>query len=65
MKDCVPWEGPHSVAVEVLEEEGAAEAKNYELTATPIPLHRLGRGGREVRSEAKPRKNGGVGGRCL
>lgn len=33
-----------------LREEGAAETKGYELTVTPIPLHRLGEGGRRVRS---------------
>ena len=30
-----------------------------------FPVRRLGGGGREIRSEAEPRKKGRVGGRCL
>lgn len=38
MKDCVVWEEPHTGAEEQHEEARAAEAKCYELTATPIPI---------------------------
>lgn len=36
LKDCMLWQGPHAVAGEECEEEGEAEVKCYELTATPI-----------------------------
>ncbi|KAK4810860.1 LOW QUALITY PROTEIN: hypothetical protein QYF61_008832 [Mycteria americana] len=65
VKDCILWEGPHAGAGEECEEEGAAEAKHYELTTTPIPLCHSGGGGRRIRSEAEPRKKRGVGRKCL
>lgn len=37
VKDCIPWEGPHSAAGEEHEEGGAAETNVYELPATPVP----------------------------
>ncbi|KAJ7403523.1 hypothetical protein WISP_150477 [Willisornis vidua] len=37
MEDCFLWMEPHTVAGEEREEEGAAEAKCDEVTATPIP----------------------------
>lgn len=48
---------------EVNEEEGAAETTCDKLLATPIlhPLAPLMGEGREIRSEVKPRKKGGVG----
>ncbi|KAK4806933.1 hypothetical protein QYF61_027300 [Mycteria americana] len=49
VKDCLLWEGPHTGAGEEREEEGAADMKCYELTATPpflIPLCHSG--GEEV-----------------
>lgn len=50
-----------------LEEEGAREAKGDELTTAPIPHPPvpLSRGGRDVRSEAEPREERGVGQRCF
>jgi len=50
MEDCLLWEGPQTGAGEECEEEGAAEMC-HELTASPIPvpLWRLGEGGRENR----------------
>ena len=51
MKDCIP----HAGAGEDCEEEGVAETKHYELSATSIPktLHclQVGGGGRRVRNE--------------
>jgi len=40
MKDCIPWEGPHTEAEEQHEAQGAAETMSDELTTVPIPLCR-------------------------
>jgi len=49
------------------EEEGAAETTCDELTVTSTPCPPVPLGGRRQknRSEVKPRKKGGVGGRCF
>ena len=49
------------------EEEGAADTTCDELTQTliPRPPAPLGGGGRKFGSKVKPRKKGGVGGRCF
>ncbi|KAK4806968.1 hypothetical protein QYF61_027335 [Mycteria americana] len=46
VKDCLLLEGPHAVAGEECEEEGAAETPCDELTATPIPYPPALLGGR-------------------
>jgi len=50
------------------EEEGAAETTRNELTATPVPCPPVPPAGEKVekiKSEAEPKKNGGVGARCF
>jgi len=37
VKDCNPWEGPHTEAREKSLEDGAAERNCYELTTNSIP----------------------------
>lgn len=37
LKDCSPWEGPHSGGGRQCEEEGVAERNSYGLTAALIP----------------------------
>jgi len=73
MEDCLPWEGPHAEAGSECEgsspeKEGAAERACDGLTITFIPCAPVllgGRRERKVRSEDKPVKMGGVGGRCF
>ncbi|GAB0181865.1 acid sphingomyelinase-like phosphodiesterase 3b [Grus japonensis] len=63
MEDPTPEQG-QSVRSPPPEEEGAAETPCDELTTTPIPHPSvpLGGGGREMESEGKSGKMGGVGG---
>jgi len=63
MEDSVPWEGPRAGAGAECEKERAAETACDEWTAAPfpVPLRHSGGGGREIGSEAEPRKKGGVG----
>lgn len=53
LKDCSPWEGPHSAAGRWCEEDGVAERKTYRLTAAlmPCPPVLLGVEGKEGNSE--------------
>ena len=63
-ENCPPWEGPQAGAGEECEQEGIAETMLDELTAAPIPHPPvLLQGG--GRSEVKPEKKRGVGGRCF
>ena len=46
VKDCLPWVGPHAGAGEEREEEGAAETKRQERSASPLPHSPLPLAGR-------------------
>jgi len=54
LKNCCPWEGPHSGARKQQKEERVKEMKCYELTTTPIahsPVLLGWGGGRSAKSE--------------
>lgn len=68
---CLLWVGPCAGAgggcEEFSEKEGAEETTYGELTAAhiPSPPAPLWEGSRENESKVKPKKKGGIGGRCL
>lgn len=61
VEDSLPWEGPHAVAGEEHDEEGATETASDELTPVPIPLHLWqGRMERKLGVKLRPgRRRGG------